>query len=106
MSIDIRPHVFQGFPPIRIFNDSLHLLFCIFYGPLLNIPRRVKWYDFSVGTIEVKQTHQYSDGLSASGPMFIRGFPLNGYLMTVSNPHLFVHFLSPVVNYSASNKMV
>ena len=44
-----------------------------------------KWYDFLVGTMEVNhQTHRHSDGLSASGPMFIRGFPLYGYLMTVS----------------------
>ena len=40
------------------------------------MPRRVKWFDFSVGTMEVKhQTHRYSEGRSASGPMFIRGFP-------------------------------
>ena len=71
-------------------NDSLHPLFCIFYRPLLNIPRRVKWYDFSVGTMEVNhQTHRHSDGLSASGPMFFRGFPLYGYLMTLSTPCIF-----------------
>ena len=62
-SFGIRPHVYQGFPPRWLFNDSLHPLFCIFYRPLLNIPRRVKWVDFSVGTMEEKhQTHQYSDG--------------------------------------------
>ena len=62
-SIGIRPHVYQGFPPRWLFNDSLHPLFCIFYRPLWIIPPLIKWFDFSVGIMEVKrQTHRYSDG--------------------------------------------
>ena len=73
------------FPPIWLINDCLHTYLCIFYRPLGIITRRIKWFDFSVGTMEVKyQTHWYSDGKSASGTIFIRGFPLYGYLMTVS----------------------
>ena len=68
-SIDIMPHVYQGFPPIWLFNDCLHTYLSIFYRPLWIILRRVKWFDFSVSTIEVKhQTHRYADGQSASRP--------------------------------------
>ena len=49
------------------------------------IPRQVKWFEFSVGTMQVKhQIHRYSEGRSSSRPMFMRGFPLYGYLMTIS----------------------
>ena len=83
--VGIKPHVYQGFPPIWLFNDCLYTYFCQFYRPLLIIPCGVKCFGFAVGTMEVKhQSHQYSDGLSASGPMSIRGFPISGYLMTVS----------------------
>ena len=51
-SIDITPHVYQGFPPIWLFNEGLHAFFCQFL----------------------------------TCPMFIRGSPLYGYLMTVSTP--------------------
>ena len=47
--VGIRPHVYQGFPPLWLFNYSLHTC-----RPLLIIPRRVKWLDSSVGTIEVE----------------------------------------------------
>ena len=74
---------------------TVSILICaFFYRPLWIIPRRVKWFDFSVCTIEVKhQTHRYADGQSASRPMFIRCFPLSGYLMTVSTPS-FVNFIA------------
>ena len=37
--------------------------------------------------MEVKhQTHRHSNGRLELGPIFIRGFPLYGYLMTVSTP--------------------
>ena len=77
----------SGVSPIWLFKDSLHPLFCIFSCPLWIIPTRVKWLDFSVGTMEVNyQIDQHSEGRSASGLMCIRGFPLYGYLMTVSTP--------------------
>ena len=43
----------SGVLPIWLFNDSPHL-FLHFYRPLWIIPRRVKWFEFSVGTMEVK----------------------------------------------------
>ena len=73
--VGIRPHAYQRFPPIWLFNDCSHTYLCIFYRPLWNIPRRLKWFEFSVGTMEViRQTHRHSKGWSASGPMFVRGF--------------------------------
>ena len=85
--VGIMPHVYQGFPPIWFFNDCLHTYFCQFYRPLWIIPRRVKLFDLLVGTMEVKhQIHRHSEGRSTSRPMFIRGFPLYGFLMTVSTP--------------------
>ena len=101
-SIGIRPYVYQGFSPIWLFNDCLHTYLCLIYRPLWIIPRRVKWFDFSVGTIEVKhQTHLYSEGRSASGLMFIRGLPYTG-ISWLSTP-LFVHILSPVLKFSTSS---
>ena len=48
---------------------------------------RVKWFDFAVDSMAVNhQIHWHSEGRSASGPMFIRGVPLYGYVMTVSTP--------------------
>ena len=95
----------RGFPLYGYLMTVSTLIFSFFYRPLWIIPRRVKWFEFSVGTMEVKhQTHRHSKGWSASGPMFIRGFPLYGYFMTVSTP-IFAN-LSPVVNYSSSGKMV
>ena len=93
-SIGIRPHVYQGFPHICLFNDCLHTYLCKFYIPLWIIPRWVKWFDFSVGPLEVKhQTHRYFSGRSASGPMFIRGFPLYGYFMALYTP-CFAYFIA------------
>ena len=70
-------------------NDCLHTYFCKFCRPLRITPGRVKWFDFLVDTMEVNhQIHRHSEGRSASRPMFIRGFPLYGYLMTVSTPTL------------------
>ena len=98
-SIGIRPHVYQGFSLRWLFNDSQYTLFFIFYRPFWIIPPLVKLFDFSVSTMEVNhQIHRHSEGRSASGSMFIRGFPLHGYLMTVSTPTCV--YLSPVVNYS------
>ena len=86
-SIGIKPHVYQGFPLRWLFNDSLHPLLRIFYRPLWNIPPGVKWLEVSVGTMEVNyQIHRHSEGWSASGFMCIRGFPLYGYLMSVTTP--------------------
>ena len=93
-SIGITPHAYQGFPPIRLFYGSLHPLFCIFYRPLWNVPRPVKWFDFSVDAMWVNhQNHRHSEGRSASSPMFIRGFPLDDYLMTLYNP-CFAYFIA------------
>ena len=76
--VGIRPHVFQGFPPILLFNDCLHTYLWIDYRPLWIIPRRVQWFDISVGTTEVNyQTHRHFKGWSASGPIFIRGSPIS-----------------------------
>ena len=50
--------------------------------------------DFSVGTIGVKhQNNLYSESRSASGPMFNRGFPLYGYLLTVYTL-IFAYFIA------------
>ena len=79
--------VHQGFPPIWFFNDCLNTYVCQFYRPLGIIPRRVKLFDLLVGTMEVKhQIHRHSEGRSTSHPMFIKGFPLYGFSMTVSTP--------------------
>ena len=84
----------SGDSPIWLLNDCLHTYFCQFYRPLLIIPRRVKWFVFSVDTMEVKlQIHRHSKGWSASGPMFIRGFLLYGYFITVST-HIFANFIT------------
>ena len=77
------PHVYQGFPPILLFNDRLHTYFVNFLLPVVNYSASSK----TVGTVEVKhQTHWHSEGRSASGLMLIRGFFPYGYLMTVSTP--------------------
>ena len=61
--------------------------------------------DFSVGIVGVKnQNNRHSEDQSTSGTMFIRGFPLYGYLLTVYTP-IFLHILVPVVKYTASTKM-
>ena len=53
----------------------------------MNYSASSKWFDFSVGTMEVNhQIHRHSEGRSATGSMFISGSPLYGYLMTVSTP--------------------
>ena len=52
------------------------------------IPGRVKWFDFLLDTDVNHQIYRHSEGGSASRPMFIRGVPLYGYLMTVSIPTL------------------
>ena len=64
-----------------------YLMAVHFFSPVVNYSASSKRLGFSVGTMEVKhQTYRHSDGLSASSPMFIRGFPLYGYLMTISTP--------------------
>ena len=85
--VSIRPHAYQGFP-LYGYSMTVSTLICAFFNrPLWNISCRVKWFEFSVGTREVKhQTHRHSKGWSVSGPMYIRGFPLYYYLMTVSTP--------------------
>ena len=83
-SIGSRPHVYQGSPPILVLYDSLHPMFCIFFRPLWNVQRRIKWFEFPVGTMWVNhQNHWHSESRSASGPMFIRGFPLYGYFLAL-----------------------
>ena len=83
-SIGIRPHVYQRVPPIWLFNDCLHTYWCLFYPTSWIIPRRVTWFKFSFCIMEVKrQSHRYSEGRTASGTMFIRGFPLYRYFMAL-----------------------
>ena len=66
------------------------------YRPLWIFPARKKWVDFSDVTVEVNhQIHWHSEVRSASCPMFIGGFPLYGYLMTVSTP-CFAYFIARV----------
>ena len=97
-------YIYQGFPPVRLFYGPLHPLFCIFYRPLWKVPRRVKWFDFSVDAKWVNhQNNRHSEGRSASDPMFIRGFHLDGYLMTPYTS-FFAYFIARC-NYSASSKM-
>ena len=80
-------------------------LFVHFLSPVVNYSASSKLVWFLVGTMDVKhQTHRHSKGRSASGPMFIRGFPY--MVIEWLSPHLFLPILSPVVNYSASSKMV
>ena len=98
-SIGIRPNAYQGFPPIRLFYGSLHPLFCIFYRTLWNVPRRVKRFHFSIDTMWVNhQSYLHSEGRSASSPVFIRGFPLDGYLMTLYDP-CFAYFIALSINF-------
>ena len=47
-SIDIMPHVYQGFPPIWLFNGCQNTYLCIFYRSLWIIPLRVKWFELSI----------------------------------------------------------
>ena len=92
--VGIKLHFYQGFPPIWLFNDCLYTYLCLFSRPLRIIPRRIKWFDFSVGTMEVKHlTHRYSEGRLASGPMFIRGLPLYCYFMALYTP-CFAYFIA------------
>ena len=50
--VGIKPHVYQGFPPLWLFNDCLYTFFCQFYRPLWIISCRVKCFGFQVGTME------------------------------------------------------
>ena len=92
-SIGITPHVFEGFPPIWLFNDVLHIYFCQFYRPLWIILRRVKWFDFSVGTIEAKhQTHRYSEWFVGISPHVYQGFPLIWLFNDCLHPNLWIFY--------------
>ena len=99
--LGIRPHVYQRFPHLWLFNDSLHLYLCIlspdylmivstlicaYFSTLLNVLLQAKWFDFSLDRLT-----------------YIKGFPLYDYFMS---PNLLLPILSPVVNYSVSSKMV
>ena len=124
-----RPMFIRGFPIYGyLCNDCLHTYFCRFlspvmyysasskmvwfftghyvckcYRPLWIIPARVKWVDFSDGTVEVNhQTHWHSEVRSASRPMFIRGFPLYGYFMALYTP-CFAYFIARCEFASSSN---
>ena len=100
--VGIKPHVYQGFPSIWLFNDCLYTYFCQFYRPLWSIPCRLKCFGFPLGSMEVERGTSKSSllrWLVAIRPHDYQGFPLYGYLMTMDS-------FSPVVNYSASSKMV
>ena len=68
--------------PLYGYLMTIHTYLCIFYRPLWIIPRRVKWFEFSVGTMEVKhQTHRLP---------FIKNFHFLGQgklRSTIHGPH-------------------
>ena len=64
-------------------------------SPVVKSLPRVKWFDYSVDTMWMNyQNHRHSEDRSASGPIFIRGFPLDGYLMTLYTPCC-AYFIAP-----------
>ena len=61
----------------------MELLCGFIFSPGVKYPASNKILD----TMEVKfQSHLHSDGRSTSSPLFVRGFPIHGYLMTVFTP--------------------
>ena len=48
----------------------------------------VQWFDFSVDTMEL-----FSEGRSSSSPIFIRGLPVYGYLLTFYTP-IILYFIA------------